>query len=234
MHDGWQYLALMRHGHSYANAAIKQGADSQYYSVSGSDQDVEIDARGRVEVACAAKTLASLFPSAHPISAIWTSPFKRVMQSADTVLTALGYPLSRSADARLSKRSYGKFWNLSYKGVEEFFPEENKRFCFEGPIDYRPPEGENYPDLFDRADKFFDEHLAKSTGNVLVLTHLVVVLAFQRRIEQLPDQEVLQRYEQSAIANATVILYRRRNENQSWQFYRQFVADQNCVLAKVS
>lgn len=221
MHDGWQYLALMRHGHSYANAAIKKGTDSHYYSVSGSDQSVELDERGRQEAAYSADLLAELFPRTRPLSRVWTSSFRRVTQSAETVAAKLNYPVEMSIDARLAKRSYGQFWNLTYRGVEELFPNEHELYAQQGKLAYRPPGGENYFDLFARVDQFLDAELNSATGNVLVVTHLVVILALQRRFDGLTVDEVVNKYEDVAIANGTVLLYRRRNSDEPWTFYRQ-------------
>jgi broad specificity phosphatase PhoE len=225
MQDGWQYFVLMRHGHSYANAAVKNGSDSHYYSVSGSDETVELNDQGKREVAFAAGLLAKLFPSGNPIATIWTSSFRRVTQSADMVRKELGYPIARTMDARLDKRSYGLFWNLTYKGVEDLYPEEHKLYKAEGPLLYRPPGGENYYDLFARTDKFFSEHIQKSSKNILVLTHLAVILAFQRKTEALSDEDMYERYEESAIRNGTVFVYRRKTRSEAWQFFCQFAPD---------
>lgn len=225
MHDGWQYLVLMRHGHSFANAAIKQGGDSHFYSITGSDDRVELDEVGKLEMACAAGVLSGLFPSQHALANIWTSSFRRVTQSEQIISAKLGYQPRCDQDPRLAKRSYGEFWNLSYRGVEELYPEEHKRYLSEGKLQYRPPGGENYYDLFARVDQFFEQKLRSVRGNTLVLTHSVVFLALQRRLDGLSDAAVWSCYEAESVRNGSAVFYRRRERNEPWQFFAAYVPE---------
>jgi len=225
MHDGWQYLMLMRHGHSFANAAIKKGSDSHFYSISGSDDRIELDELGKLEASKMSRVLSRLFRTDKPLTKIWTSSYVRVTQTADIIVGTLKYPVERCVDRRLAKRSYGKFWNLSYRGVEELYPEENKKFIEQGRLHYRPPEGENYFDLFARADDFYDKEIAASQNNVLLVTHSVVLLALQRRLENLSDEDVLTRYEQESVRNGSTFFYRRQASTDPWQLFATFVPD---------
>jgi broad specificity phosphatase PhoE len=219
--QNWHYLAIMRHGHSHANAAVKQKVDAHFYPVSGSDQAIELDERGELEVACAAKFLNGF--AGLRISQIWTSPFKRVVQTSERLVAGLGYAPTITQDQRLAKRDYGAFWNLTYRGVEELFPEEHKKFVAQGKLLYRPPGGENYEDLFQRVDGFYDSHVAPSKDTLLVVTHLAVVLALQGKLDKVSHDEIIDRYDNSAVANGTVRLYRRAGANEPWQFFQEFV-----------
>ena len=225
MHDGWQYLTLMRHGHSFANAAIKKGSDSHFYSISGSDDRIELDELGKLEASKMSRVLSRLFRANKPLTKIWTSSYVRVTQTADIISGTLKYPIERSIDQRLAKRSYGKFWNLSYRGVEELYPEENKKFIEQGRLHYRPPEGENYFDLFARVDDFYEKEVAPCESNVLLITHSVVLLALQRRLENLSDEDVAKCYELESVRNGSTFFYRRRASTDPWQLFATFVPD---------
>jgi broad specificity phosphatase PhoE len=225
-HNNWQYLVLMRHGRTPANKAVVEETDSHFYSVSGSDETIKLDGTGELQTTWVGRLLAMLFPAPHRrIHRIHASGFRRVTQSAERVSAELGYTPVISTDRRLNKRSYGEFWNISYKGVEELYPGEHELFVALGQLLYRPPGGENYLDLFARTDDFHDSELIEPSGdNTLVLTHLVVVLALMRRLDGLTDEEVVRLYDEMAMPNGYVRIYRRRrNTRDPWRFCAHFV-----------
>lgn len=211
-----QYLALMRHGESRSNRDLAVNPCGLYYADSGSDQSVPLTDEGTRQVDLSADELAQLFPPDDPITQMWENRFDRVGQSADRVARRLGYILSRRRDRRIEKRSYGLFWNLTYRGVQELHPQEYTRYLQEGPLNYRPPGGENYPDLFARVREFIDLEIDPSEGHQLVLTSLVVILAFHRELSGLPDEEVVRLYEDSALPNASIHLFVREGPGHPW------------------
>ncbi len=217
-----QYLALVRHGESFANVCTGQPTDALYYSICGSDKRVGITPRGRKQVAYSGTLLARMFPSDNPIEAISVSEFARVHKSAVVIAGKLGYGTSIVCDPRLNKRSYGRFWNLTYRGIRELFPREAKLYEELGPIKYRPPEGENYNDLFGRVKESFDVVSGRS-GNQVVVGHLAVILAIRRIIEGLSDAEVVRQYETVSIPNGFILLYEREPNESQWR--RVFVSD---------
>jgi len=221
----WQYILLMRHGRTRANEVVVEETNSHFYSVSGSDQEIELDSKGELQTTWIGMLLALLFPaSLRPITRICASKFRRVAQSTERVTAELGYVPAVSTDDRLSKRSYGELWNVSYKGLEELYPGEHELFIALGPLLYRPPGGENYYDLFDRTDSFYITELLEAlSDNILVLTHLVVMLALMRHLDGLTDEEVVRMYNEMALPNGCVRIYRRRrNTRGPWEFYAQF------------
>lgn len=219
-----QFLALFRHGESWANVATQQPTDSHYYEISGSDPHVGLTPNGLEQSLATGHLLARLFPPETPIDSLHLSPFRRVEQSADQVDKGLGYAPPRKVDKRLSKRSYGAFWNLTYKGLEELYPDEHAAYEKAGKLLYRAPGGgENYPDVFARVAEYIDEEINPSRENIAIGTHSVVMLAFQRKFEGLSAREVLRRYEDVALPNGHVALYVRDDPSQPWR--RQSVAD---------
>jgi broad specificity phosphatase PhoE len=212
-----QYLVLGRHGESEANAGLTKTACGLYYSNSGSDPTVPLTALGLEQAEAVARRLAQLFPGGEiAIERAFDNDYQRVQSFAEKVVNGIGYPVRRLRDSRLNKRSYGDFWNLTYRGVRELHPHEWKRFEEMGPLDYRPPNGENYPDLFTRVDEFIEQEIQPNSENTLVLTSSVVVLSFMRNLEQLSDEELLRQYEQQCVVNAQLVVYRRNAVGEPW------------------
>ena len=221
--DEAQYLALVRHGESYANVEIAKASDGLYYAISGSDRDVGITPTGELDCMRAGTILARLFPRSFPISRIWNSEFRRIWQSSALIRGHLPYQVETVIDERLNKRSYGRFWNLTYEGVRVLHEHEDSIYKALGPLKYRPPEGENFYDLFERVDELMLTDLNQTAGNQLVVGHSAVLLAMQRRLEGLSDMEVVRQYEGIAIPNGYVMLYRRERTDQPWK--RVHIAD---------
>jgi broad specificity phosphatase PhoE len=212
-----QYLAVARHGESEANVGLGTTRDGLYYSLSGSDPSVPLTGAGVAQATQLARLVARLFPRRRPLARLYHTRFRRVEHTADAIAAALGYPVERVQDERLNKRDYGKFWNLTRQGVKVLHPRQWQLYRREGELQYRPPEGENYHDVFGRADEFIDTELSHFKGNVLVVTHLLPALCFRRRLEALSDQEVVRQYEEMMLPNGHVMLYRRAGPGKSWQ-----------------
>lgn len=218
-----QYLALVRHGESFANVEIAKASNGLYYAISGSDKDIGITTGGEWDADRAGNILARLFPPSFPIVRVWNSQFRRIWQTTDRITARLAYPVETVIDKRLDKRSYGRFWNLTYEGVRVLHEHEDSIYKALGPLKYRPPEGENFYDLFERVDEFMLDELNASTGNQLIVGHSAVLLAMQRRLDGLNDLEVVRQYEEISIPNGYVLLYRREGRDQPWK--RVFVSD---------
>lgn len=213
-----QYLVLSRHGQSEANLQLLASSDGLFYSNSGSDPLVPLTDIGSQQGQALARLLASMFPAHRKLSHVFENEFERVRQFADCIVPNLGYEVQRTCDPRLNKRSYGRFWNLTYKGVQELHPEEWLRFSKDGSLLYRAPDGgENYPDVFARVDDFINELVNPSSENLLVITSSVVVLSFIRNFEHLSDEELLHRYENQSVSNAEIIVYFRDAADEPWQ-----------------
>ncbi len=206
---GRQYLVLVRHGQSEANASLTQTPNALYYSTSGSDPAIALTPTGQRQANELATLVAARFSRARQFDRLYCTDFRRVQQTADAIEQALGYKATRSIDPRLNKRSYGKFWNLTRHGVSQLFPDEYKYYLREGDLNYRPPEGENYPDVFSRINDFVTNELSCTRAHALVVTHSVVLLAFQRLFEGIADEVVLSRYEAMELPNCAVLTYCR-------------------------
>lgn len=212
-----QYLVLVRHGQSEANLRLASSPDGLYYSNSGSDPLVPLTQLGLVQGDAVAKHLRKRFRRSRRIVRVYHNEYQRVEQFADRVAARLGYDVERLCDARLNKRSYGDFWNLTYHGVQTLHPQEWERYQTEGAFLYRPPGGENYPDVFARVDDFVDERVKPSSENQVIVTSSVVLLSFIRKFEQLSDEELIRQYESQAVPNAYIVVYCRDSADQPWR-----------------
>lgn len=210
MEDNGPCIILVRHEESLANQALAATTDDDItYGVSGADLSIGLTVRGAQRSSELGSLLYQKFGKDNPIGAAWASQYLRTVQTRDGIVSAIPYSIETSTDSRINKRSYGLFWNLTYKGVEKLHLEEHLRFKEQGPLLYRPPEGENYHDLFARTDSFAESTFEPATGNILVVTHLVVLLAFMRRLENLSDVDVVRMYDNFAIPNGEIVVYRR-------------------------
>lgn len=212
-----QYLVLARHGESEANAKLASSSCGLYYSNSGSDPSVPLTGLGLSQGAEVGRKLALRFPPERKIVRVDYNEFERVRQFTASVVSGLGYEVEQRCDSRLNKRSYGSFWNLTYEGVQSLHPDEWQMFQKLGALLYRPPGGENYPDVFARVGEYVEQEIMPSTENRLIVTSSVVVLAIQRVLENLEDEEVVRQYEAQAVPNAHVIVYCRSAGSDSWR-----------------
>ncbi len=211
-----EYLVLVRHGETLPNVLVEKQSDGLFYEVSGSDEAVTLTDIGVRQIVKVGKWLSRLFPKDNPLVRIVVSGYKRTHQSADNIEEQLPYQVERVPDRRFDKRCYGDFWNITYKGVQELYPEEYARFLLEGPLDYIPPNGENYPQLFGRVSEGLAE-VSKQPGNTLIVCHLVVFLAIQRELEGHADEHVHANYEASALPNAHTRIFKRESADEPWQ-----------------
>lgn len=210
-----EYLVLVRHGETLPNVLVEQQAQGLFYEVSGSDETVGLTDLGIEQLIAVGKRLAKLFTRDNPIARILTSGYKRTKQSADHIEEQLLNKPERVEDRRLDKRSYGDFWNITYRGVQELHPEEYERFLKEGPLNYCPPNGENYPQLFARVASGLAD-ISKLSGNQVLICHLVVFLAIQRELDGHSDAQVYADYEASSLPNGHVRLYKRDSPDSPW------------------
>lgn len=214
-----QLLAVSRHGHSDANAALEQEAeDALHYSVAGCDRNVGLTRLGEKQGTASGVIIRGLLTDDDaPFTKVRCTRFRRVQRAARLIVNELPNKPKIRTDDRLNKRLYGDFWNLTRRGVQVLHPAEWDLYQKQGDFLYRPPNGENYPDLYARVDNYVDEEIDPSTENMIIVTHSVVALALMRRFEGLSDDEVVRMYEEQTLANGVVILYERTPEVPVWK-----------------
>ncbi len=213
-----KYLVVARHGQSFANRRLKKEKNGIKYSLAGSDTSIGLTARGKNQARNSGAMLQALFTGVCRFRRMYVNQFERVRHSARLIRSQFDYSLDCKEDKRLEKRSYGLFWNLTYRGVQELHPEEYELFLAQGALLYRPPEGENYFDLFDRVQDFCDEEeVASFDGNQLLVTSSAVMLAFRRMYAGLNDDELVEMYESMHIGNGDFDVYEYDEALGTWK-----------------
>ncbi|MCC6980194.1 MAG: histidine phosphatase family protein [Candidatus Melainabacteria bacterium] len=213
-----KYLVVARHGESFANRRLRKDKDGIKYSLAGSDASIGLTPRGKKQALNTGKRLAGLFTGASRFVRMFDNRFERVSHTGKLIASQFDYGLECIRDKRIEKRSYGIFWNLTYRGVKELHPDEYAIFEALGPFKYRPPGGENYYDLFERIEEFADElALAASEGNQLVVTSSAAMLAFRRHYGGLADAKVLEMYESMQIGNGDFDVYELDETSGKWK-----------------
>ncbi len=102
------------------------------------------------------------------IDAMYVSPLDRTRQTADIINQYLG--LTPVYDDRIMEWHCGDWSGEMYADIPRKWPElwqqrQADHYYF------RPPNGENYPDMFERAKPFVDELLATNHKNIAIISH---------------------------------------------------------------
>lgn len=165
----------------------------------------KLTARGEVQADITGRWLREHYP--HP-SAILRSYYTRTAMTAERCYPpALGYKINE--DERLAEANRGIWHVRSEIWMREHRPEEVERRELEGRYHYRPPGGENSPDIERRIRDFRKSMRRRFAGKiVVVVTHGNWLLHWQKRIHHWTIAEMLERYERSAVVeNASVLIY---------------------------
>ncbi len=89
------------------------------------------------------------------------------------------------------------------------YPEEIERKQREGLYHYRPPGGENWPDIELRIHSFLGTLSRDCEGlKVLIVVHGHWMILFQRLVHRFSIDEALRRYSEAIVENASVTIYR--------------------------
>lgn len=168
MNDFITNLVLVRHGEAQINvdkhrADIARPQPLRYSNIS--NEKSPLTEAGKRQTIATARALKKKFGK---FDLVLVSPYLRTRQTA--TLIGKYVPCSKTIiDNRLKERSKGRLELLTHSGVRAEFPEEYRRILKTGTYRYRPPEGENFPDVQKRIDSFMRD--ARFKGNVLVITH---------------------------------------------------------------
>lgn len=200
---GPESLTLVRHGQSIANAVREAGAEE--YSTGTRDADVPLSQLGREQSTAVGKRLAG---EAFSYDAVHCSPYHRTRETARLALAEFTAPDPAGGrvrfDERLRDRETGLLFGLTKTGIGRRHPEELRMLERDGGFYYRPPGGENWPDVALRLRSLMTE----LTGHVLVFTHDIVVVLTRYLLAEL-DEEALRPFDSAQVANASVTRWER-------------------------
>lgn len=115
-------------------------------------------------------------------------------------------------DPRLAEATRGIWHTMTREQIQQYHPLEFARKEREGLYHYRPPGGENWPDIELRIHSFLST-LSRDCGgkSVIMVVHGHWLILFQRLIERFSIDEAVARYEQGTFENASVTIYEGRD-----------------------
>lgn len=161
-------LYCIRHGESSYNAEGRIQGQS----------DVPLSELGRRQSAAVAKALDNL-----PIDAIYSSPLRRAMQTAEPIAEAL--KLAIQTDPRLMEVHAGEFQDKLRIQLEDEYPEEMARWR-RGDPDFPLPGGETRRQLMQRGGEAFQQIAGGGHEQVVVVSHGGLLAAALKALLEIP------------------------------------------------
>ena len=199
---GWpRVLRLVRHAQSVGN--MMQVDERASYHVSS--HAYPLTERGRNQAAITGEWLRE---NCAPFDAYYVSYYARAKETM-TIM----FPHEKVyEDPRLAEAQRGIYHVMTRKEMEVRYPEELVRKEREGLYHYRPPGGENWPDIELRINSFLST-LSRDyeDQDVVMVVHGHWLILFQKAIERFTIEEALRRYHEGVVENASVTTYEARN-----------------------
>ena len=152
-------LYLIRHGRTAWNAQ---------WRIQGSE-DVPLDDEGRRQAAALARALAHT-----PLAAVYASPLQRAQETGAAIAAAHALPLH--LDARLQERHWGAYQGLRREEAARLHAEAEADLRRD-PAAARPPGGESYLELQERAEAALRDIAQGAEGQVAVVCHGGTIVA---------------------------------------------------------
>lgn len=215
-----QQLILIRHAHSQRNLS-KETAHKLapvWTDFALRNQDSPLTAQG-VEQALATGRHLSTHP---PFDVIITSPYLRTRQTAERIVSTLGYELPIVIEERIREIEFGILDGLTLIGIRETYPAELERRKKEGKYWYRPPGGESRPDVALRVHSFLGTLTREyAKARVLIVCHSVVVLIFRRLLERWHEEQYLEVEKEQDVKNCSLTSYLWNGERLALEHYNK-------------
>jgi probable phosphoglycerate mutase len=182
-------VTAVRHGQSTANAAfaLADATGALTVPITSSDADLDLTPLGHAQAAALGEALAE-----NPPDLVYCSPYRRTRHTLDEILAALeraGVPAPRvHYDERIRDRETGAWEMQTYLALRQDYPAEMARRDRVGPFYFRPPSGENFPDVALRVRSFLRDALPDSAGQrLLIVGHDAIVLVLRLILDHLDE-----------------------------------------------
>ena len=214
-------LRIARHGYTFANQRkdlAKQAGQEPAWTDQERDQDTRLVPLGHEQAYALGVAIgrAALDPEPDPLpEVIITSPFLRAKQTTVDVILGIqslhpGYQPKIVVEERIREIEFGIMDGIDRATFRKLFPSEAARRERDGKYWYRPPGGENRPDVRLRVHSVLDTLNRDYVGmNVLIICHSVVVLAFRSLIERWEEEEYLKVDKEDDVKNCGLTTYDR-------------------------
>jgi broad specificity phosphatase PhoE len=209
---GPERITLVRHAQSVANVAEDHALASGGHDLGLAirDADVELSALGRRQASALSEWVGTA-PGPRRPTVVFTSPYRRTLQTAEPTLSALG--LAPLEDERLRERDLGIFDGVTLAGMVANFPAEAERRARLGKFYYRPPGGESWADVVLRVRSFLSDLRSRCAGErPWLVTHQATIMAFRAALEGLSEEQVLLIDRTAPPANGSLTQYVRRDD----------------------
>jgi 2,3-bisphosphoglycerate-dependent phosphoglycerate mutase len=210
-------LMIARHGYSVANErkdlAKQNGQEPAWVGITR-DQDAELTQIGHQQAFDLGVMIGQSEDENLP-EVIITSPYLRAKQTTAGIVKGIqkvrpGYNPRVVIEERIREIEFGVMDGIDRKKFRELYPLEADRRERDGKYYYRPPGGENRPDVRIRVHQVLDTLNRDYVGmKVLIVCHSVVVLAFRSLIERWEEDEYLKVDKEDDCKNCGLTVYRR-------------------------
>ena len=211
-----ELLMIARHGYSVANErkdlARASGKEAAWDGVTR-DQDAELTPLGHQQAYSLGVHIGQQDDEWRPEDII-TSPYRRAKQTTEGIIRGMK-PFTRYTprvivEERIREIEFGVMDGIDRKKFRELYPLEADRRERDGKYYYRPPGGENRPDVRLRVHSVLDTLNRDYVGKkVLIVCHSVVVLAFRSLIERWEESEYLKVDKEDDCKNCGLTVYKR-------------------------
>lgn len=164
-------LYCIRHGESSYNAEGRVQGQS----------DVPLSQLGRRQSEALAQALEGL-----PVEAIYSSPLKRAMETAESVSQVLG--LEICTDPRLKEINAGRFQDKLRSDLEQQYPEDLAKWL-SGDLDFVIPGGESRRQLRQRGCQAMKAIARTGHGHVVVVAHGRLLVVTLEGLVEIPEDK---------------------------------------------
>jgi len=225
-------MYVIRHGQSERNVmkdAAKAAGRAPVWSDGVRDQDTSLTPYGMLQALSVGVALRDKHPhpgdlpknnpgcsgtsygileSQESIDTLFVSPYLRARQTTEQIVKGLGYMPRIVVEERIREIEFGILDGLTPEGIRVKYPEEVARRAKEGKYYYRPPGGENRPDVNLRLHSFIDTIVRDYNETVIgIVCHSVVVLCLRHLLERWDEASYLLVDKEEDVKNASVTTY---------------------------
>ena len=136
----------------------------------------------------------------------------RTKETTAEIIRGMAYDPEVVIEERIREIEFGVMDGIDRKKFRELYPLEADRRERDGKYYYRPPGGENRPDVKLRVHSVLDTLNRDYVGaKVLIVCHSVVVLAFRALLERWSEAEYLKVDKEDDVQNCGLTIYQREN-----------------------
>ncbi len=199
---------IVRHGESERNIAkarARKKPEAHSFGSGLRDLDTALTRRGVQQ----AIGTGSFLGKRYQFDVVFSSPYRRAVQTSEWILSPLEHRPPLLLEERIREIEFGILDGLTTAGIKTRYPEEHARREREGKYWYRPPGGENRPDVALRVHSFLGtltrDYRKKSA---LLVCHSVVVLIFRRLLERWSEDQYLRVDREDDVLNCSITAYR--------------------------